>query len=98
MVRRRASGVSNLADMGFIAWIVMGLIAGAIAKMITKNSGGWISSLIVGLIGAVVGGWIGANFLGHGVGEFFSLWSWGLAIGGSVLVLWLYNLITKKKI
>lgn len=75
----------------------MGLIAGAIAKAILKTSGGWLSSLVVGVIGALVGGWIGGTFLGHDINHFFSLWSWGLAIGGSVLVLWLYGLITGKK-
>jgi len=75
----------------------MGLIAGAIAKAITKSGGGWISSLLVGLIGGVVGGWIGSMLFDRGVTGFFSLWSWVLAIGGSVLVLWIYNLITKKK-
>lgn len=82
--------------MNFIAWILMGLIAGAIAKTIMKSSGGWVSSLVVGLVGAVVGGWLGSIIFDHGVTGFFSLWSWGLAIGGSVLVLWLYSLIAKK--
>lgn len=83
--------------MGFIAWIIMGLIAGAIAKAILKQDGSWVSSLIVGVVGGVVGGWIGSAIFDHGVTGFFSLWSWLLAIGGSVLVLWLYTLITKKK-
>jgi uncharacterized membrane protein YeaQ/YmgE (transglycosylase-associated protein family) len=83
--------------MNFIAWIIMGLIAGAIAKSIMKEKGGWISSLVIGLIGGVVGGWIGSAVFDHGVTGFFSLWSWGLAIGGSVLVLWIYNLIQRKR-
>lgn len=83
--------------MGFIAWIIMGLVAGAIAKSILKQDGGWVSTLIVGVVGGVVGGWIGSAIFDHGVTGFFSPWSWLLAIGGSVLVLWLYTLITKKK-
>lgn len=83
--------------MNVIAWILMGLIAGAIAKAILKERGGWISSLITGLVGAVVGGWIGNMVFDHGVTGFFSLWSWVLAIGGSVLVLWLYGLITRRR-
>lgn len=75
----------------------MGLIAGAIAKMITKNGGGWVSNLIVGLIGGGLGGWLGSVLFDKGVTGFFSLWSWVLAIVGSVLVLWIYNLITKKR-
>ncbi len=83
--------------MGILGWIVMGLVVGAIAKAITKSSGGWIFSLLVGLVGAVVGGWIGVQFFGHNVNNFFSLWSWGLAIGGAVIVLWIYNLITRRR-
>ncbi len=83
--------------MGFIAWILMGLIAGAIAKLIMNRDGGWLSSLLVGLAGGVVGGWIGSAVFDRGVTGFFSLWSWLLAIGGSVLVLWLYAVVTGRK-
>jgi uncharacterized membrane protein YeaQ/YmgE (transglycosylase-associated protein family) len=83
--------------MGFIAWILMGLIAGAIAKAIMKDGGGWVSSLVVGLIGAVVGGWIGALLFDKGVTDFFSVWSWVLAILGAVIVLWIYNVIVGRR-
>ena len=83
--------------MGFIAWILMGLIAGTIAKAILKERGGWLSSLVTGLVGGVVGGWIGSALFDRGVTGFFSPWSWLLAIGGSVLVLWLYGLIVRRK-
>ena len=82
--------------MGFIAWIIMGLIAGAIAKSIMKQDGGWVSSLLIGIVGGVVGGWIGAAVFDKGMTGFFSLWSWLLAIGGAVLVLWVYGLIKRK--
>lgn len=82
--------------MNFIAWILMGLIAGAIAKSIMKERGGWISTLLTGLIGGVVGGWIGSAVFDHGVTGFFSPWSWLLAIGGSVLVLWLRSVFTGR--
>lgn len=82
--------------MNFIAWILMGLIAGAIAKSIMKEQGGWLSTLLIGLIGGVVGGWIGSAVFDHGVTGFFSPWSWLLAIGGSVLVLWLRAVITGR--
>jgi len=93
----RAPGGAYGVPMGFIAWILMGLIAGAIAKSIMKERGGWVSSLVTGLIGGVVGGWIGSALFDRGVTGFFSLWSWLLAIGGSVLVLWVYSLITRRK-
>lgn len=83
--------------MGFIAWIIMGLVAGAIAKSIMKQDGGWVSSLVVGVLGGVVGGWIGDLLpFGSGSLQFFNLGSWLLAIVGAVVVLWVYGLISGK--
>jgi len=62
-----------------------------------KQGGGWLTTLLVGILGAVVGGWIGEILpFGSGRMEFFSLWSWLLAILGAVLVLWVYGLFSKK--
>nr|NLI49040.1 GlsB/YeaQ/YmgE family stress response membrane protein [Propionibacterium sp.] len=86
--------------MGILAWIVMGLIVGAIAKMIMGQGGGWLSSLLLGIAGAVVGGWIGDILpLGPNAGrmEFFSLWSWLLAIVGACVVIWVYRLVTRRR-
>ncbi len=84
--------------MGLLAWIIMGLIVGAIAKSIMKQQGGWLSSLLVGVLGAIVGGWIGDVLpFGSGRMEFFSLWSWLLAILGAVVVLWVYGLIARRR-
>ena len=85
--------------MGFLAFLLLGLIAGAIAKAILpgKQSGGWFSTLILGVIGALLGGWIG-SLLGLGsVDSFFSIGTWLLAIGGSILVILLWGLITRKR-
>lgn len=85
--------------MAFLAFLLLGLIAGAIAKAILpgKQGGGWISTLILGVIGALLGGWIG-GMLGLGsVDDFFSIGSWLLAIGGSILVILLWGLITRKR-
>ena len=85
--------------MGFLAFLLLGLIAGAIAKAILpgKQSGGWLSTLILGVVGAFVGGWIG-SLLGLGsVDEFFSIGTWLLAIGGSILVILVWGLITRKR-
>ncbi|RWZ83695.1 MULTISPECIES: GlsB/YeaQ/YmgE family stress response membrane protein [Glutamicibacter] len=85
--------------MGFIGWIVLGLIAGAIAKAILpgKQGGGWIATLILGVVGALLGGWIGSAVFGEGVDEFFSISSWLLAIGGSLIVLVIWGFITKRR-
>lgn len=83
--------------MGIIGWIVLGLIAGAIAKAILpgRQGGGWIATLLLGVVGALVGGFVGGAIFGIGLEEFFSIETWLVAIGGSVLVLFLYGLITR---
>ena len=85
--------------MGFLAFVLLGLIAGAIAKAILpgKQGGGWFATLILGVIGAIVGGWIGSMLFNADVNEFWSLSSWLLAIGGSIIVLLVWGLITGRK-
>lgn len=85
--------------MGFIAFLILGLICGAIAKAILSDRapGGWLGSLIVGIIGALLGGWIGSIALDTGLGDFFELRTWLLAIGGSLLVLVIYGALTGRR-
>lgn len=85
--------------MGFIAWIVLGFIGGAIAKSIVGQSMGWIATLICGLIGGVVGGWIISTVTdgAKGMTSFFSIWSWAASIIGSVIVVWIVSPITGKR-
>lgn len=84
--------------MGFIAYLVLGLIAGAIAKLILpgRQGGGWIATLILGVIGALLGGWIGSAVFGAGVSSFFDISTWLCAIGGSLIVLLVWGLITGR--
>jgi len=85
--------------MGFIGWIVLGLIAGAIAKAIKpgKQGGGWLATLLLGVLGAILGGWLGSAIFGVGVDEFWSISTWLLAIAGSLILLVLWGLITRNK-
>jgi len=85
--------------MSFIAFIILGLIAGAIAKAILpgEQGGGWLATLLLGVVGAVVGGWIGTAIFGVGLEEFWSLQSWLLAIGGAIIVLLIWGLITGRR-
>jgi uncharacterized membrane protein YeaQ/YmgE (transglycosylase-associated protein family) len=84
--------------MGLLLWIVFGLIAGAIAKffMPGKGPGGIIVTIILGIVGAVVGGFIGAQ-LGFGDISGFDIRSMLLAVGGGVLVLFVYGLMMKGR-
>lgn len=85
--------------MGFIAFLILGLIAGAIAKAILpgKQGGGWIATLVLGVIGALLGGWIGSAIFGMQMDEFWDLGSWLLAIGGAIIVLLIWGLITGRR-
>ena len=64
--------------MGFLAFLILGLIAGAIAKAILpgRQGGGIIITLILGVVGALLGGFIGSALFGVGINEFFSLSTW----------------------
>ncbi|WP_236968068.1 GlsB/YeaQ/YmgE family stress response membrane protein [Microbacterium aurantiacum] len=85
--------------MGFIGFLILGLLAGAIAKLILpgKQGGGWFITLILGVVGALLGGWLGGLIFGVSLNEFFSLSTWALAIGGSLIVLLIYGLIFGRK-
>ena len=84
--------------MGWLAFIILGLIAGAIAKLILpgRQGGGWIATLILGVIGALLGGWIAGAVFGIGYEEFWSIQSWLIAIVGAILVLVIWGFITKR--
>ena len=85
--------------MSFLAFLVLGLIAGAIAKLILpgKQGGGWFVTLLVGVVGAFVGGWLGGLIFNVDLGEFWSVQTWALAIGGSIVVLLVYGLIFGRR-
>ena len=82
--------------MGILAWIVFGLIAGALAKFIMPGDdpGGIIVTMLLGIVGAVVGGFLGSLLLGVGVSG-FNLPSLLVAIVGALLVLFIYRKVKK---
>jgi uncharacterized membrane protein YeaQ/YmgE (transglycosylase-associated protein family) len=85
--------------MGFFGFLLLGLIAGAIAKLILpgRQGGGWIITLVLGVVGALLGGFIGSAVFGVGLEEFFDLSTWALAIGGALIVLVIYGALTGRK-
>ena len=92
-------GRRNGVTMGILGWIVLGLIAGAIAKLILpgRQGGGWIVTLLLGIVGALLGGWIGSALFGVGLQEFWDWRTWLLAIGGSIIVLLIWGLIVGRR-
>jgi uncharacterized membrane protein YeaQ/YmgE (transglycosylase-associated protein family) len=84
-------------DMGWLSFIILGLIAGVIAKLILpgRQGGGWFITLLLGVVGALLGGWLAGLIFGIGYNDFWSIQSWLIAIVGSIIVLLIWGLITR---
>ena len=88
--------------MGILAWIVFGLIAGAVAQVIMPGDDpggggfmGWLITMVIGIAGAVIGGVVGAA-LGFGAVSGFNLGSFLIAVLGSLIVLFLWRMVAGK--
>lgn len=82
-----------------IGYIVIGLIGGAIAKAILpgEQGGGWLATMVLGIVGALLGGFIGGAILGVSYDNIFSIKGLLFSILGALLVLFIYGLVVKKK-
>ncbi|ATY98381.1 GlsB/YeaQ/YmgE family stress response membrane protein [Streptomyces bacillaris] len=86
--------------MSIIAWILIGLFAGAIAKALMpgKDPGGCLLTMVIGIVGGLLGGWLGKVIFGvDSIDGFFSLSTWIAAIVGSVIILLLYRLVSGQR-
>lgn len=84
--------------MGILSWILFGLIAGAIAKFVLpgKDPGGIILTMLIGIAGGLLGGWLGSSvFSSTGVSG-FNLVSFAWAVGGTLLLLVAYRAVFHK--
>lgn len=83
--------------MSFLAWIILGLIAGFIAsKIVNKSSSGVVVDLVLGIVGAVVGGWL-FNTIGHVGVTGVNLYSILVAVVGAVIVLIIYHAVVDRR-
>ena len=85
--------------MGIIAWIILGLLAGAIAKAIMPGNdpGGIIVTMLIGIVGALLGGFLAnALFGADALDEFFDVSTWLTAIVGALILLFIYRLIAGR--
>lgn len=87
--------------MGLIGWIVLGAIAGWLASLINKtnDSQGWIGNIVLGVVGALVGGFIWNQFFGKDGDNIiaFSVGSIILAVIGALIVSFIYSMLTGKR-
>lgn len=86
--------------MGIIGWILLGLLAGVIAKAILPGDdpGGIIITTLLGIAGALIGGFI-TKALGFGdpIDEFFDLSTWAAAVAGALLILFAWNALDGRR-
>ncbi len=73
--------------MGIILWIVFGALVGWIASAIMKSNDGVLMDIVIGIVGAVIGGWI-MSFFGQGGVSGFNFYSFIVAILGAVVLIW----------
>jgi len=83
--------------MGILAWIIIGIIAGWLAEQIMGRNHGLLTNLVVGVLGAVIGGFLAANLLGVAVGG-FNLVTLIVATLGAVILLFLLGLFKRRAV
>lgn len=85
--------------MGFLGWIIVGGLMGALAKYIMpgKDPGGIIVTILIGIVGGLLGGWIGSALFGVSTGGFFEIRTWLIALVGSLVLLGIYRLVTGRR-
>jgi uncharacterized membrane protein YeaQ/YmgE (transglycosylase-associated protein family) len=86
--------------MGIIAFIILGLLAGAIAKALLPGDdpGGFIVTTIIGVVGAILGGFLaGVLFDADPMDEFFDISSWLTAIVGAIILLVIYRMVVGRR-
>lgn len=82
--------------MSIIAWIIIGGLAGWIGNMIMKSEGGLLRNIVTGIIGALIGGFV-MNFLGFNGLTGFNLWTFVVALLGSIILIAIINLLVGGK-
>ena len=80
--------------MSIIVWIIIGGLAGWIANMIMKTDGSLVKNIVTGIVGALIGGFVMSFF---GAAGFTNLWSFLVALIGSIILIAVINLLTGKR-
>jgi uncharacterized membrane protein YeaQ/YmgE (transglycosylase-associated protein family) len=84
--------------MNLFTWILLGLLAGGLAKLIFpgKDPGGCLATAVIGILGALIGGLLGTTVFGWGTVTGFNLKSIGIAVAGSLVLLALFRLASRR--
>lgn len=83
--------------MSFITWIIVGLIAGLLADWVMPGANNWVVDTLVGMAGAIIGGWL-FSLLGMGGATGFNFWSILVAFIGAVILLGIVRAIQGRKV
>jgi uncharacterized membrane protein YeaQ/YmgE (transglycosylase-associated protein family) len=85
--------------MGLFAWVIFGLIAGGVAKLIMpgKDPGGCLATALLGIAGALIGGALGTHLFSWGTVTGFDLRSVGIAVVGSIVLLLCYRVLRPRR-
>jgi len=103
--RGTLSNTANLKEkfyqtiiMGIISWIFLGLIAGALAKLLMpgRDPGGFFVTILIGIVGGVLGGFLG-SFIGLGKIQSFDIGGIFIATLGAILLLIIYRIVRKRR-
>lgn len=84
--------------MDILAWIIVGVIAGFLAKAVVpgEGPGGVLGDLVVGVVGAIIGGWV-MNSFGHAGANGINIWSIFVAFLGAVILLFIMRALTGRR-
>ena len=90
----------SVAVLGIVSLLILGLLAGVLAKWLlpSDDPGGVVVTMLIGVVGALLGGFLaGALFGADPLGGFFELSTWVTAVAGSIVLLLLYRIITRRR-
>lgn len=85
--------------MGFLGWIIVGGLMGALAKFIMpgKDPGGIIVTILIGIAGGLLGGYLSSALFGIGTGGFFNIATWLIALVGALVLLAIYRVVVGRR-
>jgi uncharacterized membrane protein YeaQ/YmgE (transglycosylase-associated protein family) len=84
--------------MGFILWLVMGLLVGMAAGFLMKSNYPWYIDVLLGIVGSMVGGWLTGLILGVDLTGGFNLTTFIVSLIGAVIVIAIYRLVTRQSV